>query len=253
MAIASKVMSRVPARMLVPYIAWQYQLYEPELGRIEEFVPAHRGAVDAGVWWGPWTWRLATWAPRVEAFEPNASLVNRLASVMPSNVNLHCVALSDHEGESELWVPNSGAGTEGRASLEAAVHASSRSTPQLVATRRLDDFELGDIGFIKIDVEGHELAVLEGATKLLEAQRPTVLVEIEENAHRADSLDRIVKLFADISYEGRYLQGGEWNPIENLDRAAVKKKANRVAQNRYWTNLLFYSRSYIHNFLFSPS
>ena len=79
MAIASKVMSRVPARMLVPYIAWQYQLYEPELGlgsknlsRPTEVLSMRvcGGAHGRGGW--------QPGHPRVEAFEPNASLVNRL-------------------------------------------------------------------------------------------------------------------------------------------------------------------------------
>jgi FkbM family methyltransferase len=36
-----------------------------------------------------------------------------------------------------------------------------------VPTRRLDDYELDAVGFIKIDVEGHELAVLRGGTETI--------------------------------------------------------------------------------------
>ena len=44
----------------------------------------------------------------------------------------------------------------------------------------LDDLDLDDVGFVKIDVEGHELEALAGAERLLGAQRPTVVLEAEQ-------------------------------------------------------------------------
>jgi FkbM family methyltransferase len=250
--VASKVMSRVPARLLVPAIAWQYRFFEPELGKLDQFVPRDRGAVDAGVWWGPWTWWLARRVPRVDSFEPNPDLVARLEPVMPSNVTLHPVALSDRSGESNLWVPSGGMGTEGRASLEPANRPESEWTQQTVSTCRLDDFELGDVGFVKIDVEGHELAVLKGATNLLKAQRPNVLIEIEQHSDRQGHLDTIIEFFGDCSYSGEFLQRGRWHPIEELDRQSVREMANHVARHGYATNLVLYARRYVHNFVFKP-
>uniref|UniRef100_UPI001916C781 FkbM family methyltransferase n=1 Tax=Mycobacterium paraintracellulare TaxID=1138383 RepID=UPI001916C781 len=46
-----------------------------------------------------------------------------------------------------------------------------------VPVKRLDDLHLDDIGLIKIDVEGHELAVLRGATQTLTRNRPAIVVE----------------------------------------------------------------------------
>jgi FkbM family methyltransferase len=149
----------MPVGLLVPLIAWQYRWNERELSRINEFVPSDRGAVDVGVWWGPWSWWLARRVPHVDAFEPNADLVRRLTPALPRNVDLHCVALSDRTGVSDLWIPAHGTGTEGRSSLEVGV-MQKEFTSRQVAISRLDDFNLKDIGFVKIDVEGHELAVL---------------------------------------------------------------------------------------------
>jgi len=244
-------MSRLPVDLLVPAIAWQYRWYEPELGRIAEFVPADRGAVDAGVWWGPWSWQLAHRVPRVEAFEPNAELVRRLTPVMPENVTLHNVALSDRTGVSDLWVPSQGIGTEGRSSLEVGL-LEKQCTSRQVATRRLDDFNLVGIGFVKIDVEGHEFAVLEGATELLDSQRPTVLIEVEPRSDQPRSLDNVVEFFSERGYRGEYLHRGAWHPVDVLDRRKVGALAGRVARQGYATNLLFYARRYVHNFLFTP-
>jgi FkbM family methyltransferase len=251
--IASKVMSRVPARLLIPSIAWQYRFFEPELARLAEFVPADRGAVDAGVWWGPWSWWLARRAVRVDSFEPNADLVSRIRPVMPRNVTIHQVALSDQAGEADLWVPAGGMGTEGRASLEISGRPSSNRLRQSVATKRLDDFDLVDVGFVKIDVEGHELAVLKGAVTLLQEQRPNVLIEIEHHADRIGPLDTIIEFFDDLSYSGEFLHKGQWRPISELDRESVRQMANQVARHGYGTNFVLYARRYIHNFVFKPS
>jgi hypothetical protein len=96
--VAAEIVNRVPARIMVPAIAWQYRLFEPELGRLTEFVPKDRGAVDVGVWWGPWSWWLARRVPRVDSFEPNPAVLARLGPVMPDNVTIHPVALSNCTG-----------------------------------------------------------------------------------------------------------------------------------------------------------
>ena len=252
MDIAAKVVDRVPPRLMVPSIAWQYLFFEPELRRLDEFVPKDRGAVDAGAWWGPWSWWLARRVPTVDSFEPNRDLAARLARVMPPNVTIHPVALSNRAGRTNVWFPSGGASAGGRASLEPETRADSGWSQQSVETCALDDFELDDIGFLKIDVEGHELAVLQGATDLLKAQRPVVMIEIEQHADREGALDKIIDFFADLSYGGEFLQKGQWHPIGDLDRQRTHKMAMRVAHHGYGVNLLFYARRYIHNFVFKP-
>ncbi len=250
MVLASKLMSPIPPQWAVPLIAWQYRFFETELRRLDEFVPADRGAIDVGVWWGPWSWWLARRVPRVDSFEANPELVASLMKAMPSNVTLHSVALSDRSGEASLWIPSGGVGTEGRSSIEPGWREFG-GNQLTVATCRLDDFELGDVGFVKIDVEGHEFPVLRGATELLKMKKPNLMVEIEQRSHDETHFDSIIEFLGSLSYSGRFLSRGKWRPIEEFDRKEAQRLGTRTAKHGYFTNLALYARKYVNNFLFT--
>lgn len=252
MPLTSQLVSWMPPRLFVPFMALQYRFFEPELGRIGEFVPDDRDAVDVGVWWGPWSWWLAKRVPRVHSFEPNPHLIAGLRGALPSNVLLHQVALGDRQGESELWIPVGGRGTEGRATIEPTRRTESGGRLLPVVTGRLDEFDLGNVGFVKIDVEGHELAVLQGATELLAAQRPTLMIEIEDRTDDDRQFDQILEFLSAYSYRGSYLHHRCWHPMAEFDRHRAKEMNAKVSQNGYATNFLLYSRRHIHNFLFMP-
>jgi hypothetical protein len=52
---------------------------------------------------------------------------------------------------------------------------------QNVELRTLDSLNLQDVGFVKIDVEGHELDVLRGGAETIQRNRPHLLIEVREN------------------------------------------------------------------------
>jgi Flp pilus assembly protein TadD len=52
-----------------------------------------------------------------------------------------------------------------------------RREPGLIPIGKLDDFKLTGVGYIKIDTEGFELNVLEGARETLLANKPIIIVE----------------------------------------------------------------------------
>lgn len=251
MALASHAARFMPPRVFVPLVARQYRFFEPELRHLAEFVPADRAAVDVGVWWGPWTYLLAKRVPRVDSFEPNPDLAAALTEAMPSNVHVHGVALGETAGEASLWIPPGGVGTEGRATLEAAWRPATGGRTVTVQMERLDAFGLQDVGFIKIDVEGHEFAVLRGATGLLETQRPNLMIEIEHRSRDDHDVDEIIAFLAARGYAGRFLHRGTWHPLREFDREAARATAQRVARHGYATNLVLYARRFVHNFLFT--
>jgi hypothetical protein len=58
---------------------------------------------------------------------------------------------------------------------------------------------LGDVGFVKIDVEGHELDVLAGLSGLLAKCRPNLLIEIG-SAQRGGSLVEVRRRLDPLGY-----------------------------------------------------
>jgi hypothetical protein len=95
------------------------------------------------------------------------------------------VALSDSEGEVKLCksIANSGMTHIGE-------------TGETVQCEPLDRWKIRDVDLIKIDVEGHELAVLQGAEHTILRNRPVLFMEILNStpyATRKGILDLIIE------------------------------------------------------------
>lgn len=115
---------------------------------------------------------FADFFERVISFEPNPRvfpLLDYNLSAIPSTV-AHNLALSDTTGNAKLEIP---AGNLGGA----RVGQSSQGVK--IRLERLDDQYLGPnrVGLVKLDVEGHELKVLEGGRNRIIRDRPIVVFE----------------------------------------------------------------------------
>lgn len=150
---------------------------EPELDLLAHLVPRGRLAVDIGANKGLYSLPLASLCSRVVAFEPNPRLAGRLRLAVPRNVSVRERALSNTAGEARFFVPLDESG-HWRPNIGSLEQPGERSEEIVVERGRLDDEGLTDIGMIKIDVEGHEGAVIEGAMATIRRDRPVMLIEI---------------------------------------------------------------------------
>ncbi|MEM6634290.1 MAG: FkbM family methyltransferase [Pseudomonadota bacterium] len=124
---------------------------------------------------------------QVHAFEPQPRMLKHLDETLALNpglpVTLHRVALGAKAGELELSLPTGNAGAARLLASGDAGQGQSLSTVP-VPVRRLDDVvhELGlsRLDFIKMDVEGFEAQVLEGARHVFKVLTPKVIL-LEEN------------------------------------------------------------------------
>ena len=76
-----------------------------------------------------------------------------------------------------------------------------------VKSEKLDDILINNsIGFIKIDVEGHEKNVLQGAKNLIKKNKPNLLVEIEER-HSQLKVEDTINFINNLGYKSYFFDG----------------------------------------------
>ena len=114
------------------------------------------------------------------AFEPDTEIFSALKKNHKFEIgDLHCLALSDNEGNKELYVDSIGADT----SLE----ENNSKSSYLINTKMLDQFNFQNVKLIKIDGEGHEYQILRGAEKTL---LNTKYVSIDHGPEKGKENDR---------------------------------------------------------------
>jgi FkbM family methyltransferase len=158
--------------------------WEPEVRLMRRYARRGAVAIDVGANRGLWTYAMvrSRMFQHVIAMEPNAALTANLESMRLESVMVLHKAVSSAAGESILKIPRNGRQVlDGWASLEKNIDVPTDDFQELaVATIRLDDLKVKDVAFIKIDVEGHELPLLEGARELFITNRPVCLIECRQ-------------------------------------------------------------------------
>jgi FkbM family methyltransferase len=220
---------------------------ERELSYLGKVVPSDAITVDVGANCGLYTRRLARLSRQVHAFEPSRQMARLLRRTSASNVRVHELALSDHAGEADLLIPQGENGlVYGLASLEPRINSlSEQVVSDHVPVARLDAVVRQDVAFVKIDVEGHELSVLNGAVGLLERSQPVFLVEAEDR-HRTEATRSVFEFFRSRSYRGFFLRENDVVAVdefraEDLQNAgALQPDGGRKAGQCYVNNFFFF-------------
>ncbi|ATU67334.1 FkbM family methyltransferase [Piscinibacter gummiphilus] len=142
---------------------------------------------DVGANEGQWTADVMALEPtaRVHAFEPQSRLANRIAAEQPG-VKVNNMALGDAPGTLELGDYAEHAGSQHASLLKGVIDGIHHGavTYTSVAVGTLDDYctehGIDHIDLLKIDVEGFELKVLQGAKRML-AERRLDVIQFEFN------------------------------------------------------------------------
>jgi len=218
-----------------------YGTWEPDVVNvIRELVQPGWIVVDVGAHIGYYALILAQLvSPQglVYAFEPVASNFHTLEENIKLNQILNVEAINqavfDRSGHLELSVLD-GAGLPDHASIDGSRGVRSI----IVESTSLDDyFAQRDrpINFLKIDVEGAEASVLKGARKLIEADRPSMEIEIHYFDGHPEK-NPAPQMLLDWGFELRWIDQAEnWTShllatwphdrakVQNLDTAKTPK------------------------------
>jgi FkbM family methyltransferase len=126
---------------------------------------------------------------RVVAYEPDPKVLevlkrNEALNGFGERLRVEPVALSDHAGVAQLYIPLQNHGLVESSSSLQADFKDEHSETVTVELRTLDE-HLGlttPVSLIKIDVEGHEKMTVAGAEGVIAASRPIVFVELLDKA-----------------------------------------------------------------------
>ena len=222
-------------------IARRNRYYEKEFWLLPKLCDRNAGSIDVGGNAGIYAYYLSWLTGSVHVFEPNPICLAELAKIKRRNMIIHELALSDTRGQAVMRFDpqNTGIGT-----IEPANNLSNNPGIRQIVERNveispLDDLGLRNIAFMKIDVEGHEAAVLRGAQQLLQAESPVLLIEIERR-HHSTSFEQIEDFLKKYSYTCWRLHAGSLMPVRRQEIDALQ--AMTPESNPAYTN----------NFIFVP-
>lgn len=234
----------LPAAWRVPMKAWHATLArtrEAEMALLPTLVKRGDRVIDVGGNFGAYACALARLGARVEVFEPNPRCLTALdawAAHKPA-VAVHPFALSAEAGEATLGIPVEANGVEHDASASLEPHMTAGTRTETVALRTLDSFGFADAQFIKIDVEGHEAQVVEGARVTIAASCPALLVEIEQRHSIAPIADTFARI-ATMGYAGHFLLDGRLVGLDRFDAERHQSiTAFKTRPQAYHNNFLF--------------
>jgi len=231
----------VPARLYMWRLMRKHMRRgEVELKMLPQLVPPGRVAIDVGANKGVYTTMLGRLAAHVHAFEPNPKMLHLLRRILPANATAYDVALSDSDAaEVELVVPIYGSVFSNVGASLNPLKKSRAHGVVIVQTRTLDSYNFTNVGFMKIDVEGFEAAVLRGARETIMRERPVILVEMEEG-HTGKPIEASHAFMDQFEMDGYFVRGDVLRPLAEFDPEADHR--GKVRQPGYVNNFIFKPR-----------
>jgi FkbM family methyltransferase len=236
------------SRFVVRGLKARFRDQKTELAVVRRHIRRGDIVCDVGANKGSFTYWLSRWSRegRVVAFEPQPELARRLARVCASlrlhNVKIEATAVYSDSGRRDLLIPN---GHQPGASLNRIVSLIDECTTVSVPVVSLDEY-FGEkerrISVLKVDVEGAELGVFQGAERILRQDSPLLLFECESRHLDAGSVRDVFSYLESLGYEGHFVLG------DRLCPTAVFRESIHQRQDGAW---FWKEKDYCNNFVFT--
>ena len=187
----------------------------PEYRVMKSLLPPGGTFIDVGANFGTFSLlasRLVGASGHVIAIEPQArlsSMIRKSAELSGvTNCEVMQVACGRDKATLELLVPSD---DSGRAGFYSGFSGRMKHATEKVDVIPLDSLDLENVSMIKIDVEGSEMDVLDGAVATLQRRKPALMIELNPWSAAAagksprDVVDRLASLgYTSLSIVDRY-------------------------------------------------
>lgn len=212
-------------------------------------------AIDVGAALGGYAWILNRKSRKVIAFEPGETHSNFMSSALAaSSIKLVRKALGNVQGTADFYTPGDDTIALHSATLSAEnpVVNGQKTNVKQVEQVTLDGIAKSLMGqnerldFLKVDVEGYELAVFEGAMRTIKEYQPLVICEIE--ARHNDRYLEVFNMLRAAGYQAYIYQNNGFVKFDGNDISVFQTEEDlnyRLSEN--------YSpgqSQYINNFVF---
>jgi len=243
---------------------------------LRSLIPSPRTVLDIGMNIGMNTIEYSTWAETVHGFEPVPTTYNIAVDNIQENkqdwktdtgwwqeefgwaslemtgdIHTHNVALGPSSGQVEMHIKKNDG--HNRVANDNGDFVTVTGKPikrnegyerVSIDQKTLDSYEFDEVDIIKIDVEGYELLVLEGATDTIARNRPVVQVECVDIQPRAfgRTIQELMDFFNDRDYVittvGGDILGPEWQYVKKkMDRFMIPKERTDLYKEPVYDNL----------------
>ena len=208
----------------------------PELSLIKFLCSTNGNSIDVGANLGLYSFLISKYTKQLYAFEPNPYPLRYLKKLNKGNTKIYPIAIGSVNDNVELFIPKNPKGwTSNGASLRQLNLG--KGMKLKVACRTIDSFDFKNIELIKIDVEGCEQDVINGAINTIKRWLPNIIIE-NEIFHTNEPLS-IINNLIELGYNAYYCKNeGE---LIKLDKQFNFKK-NQLDPSKK-------DKNYVQNFI----
>ena len=256
-----KFLTYPPTKCIISDVISKNQIWEPHMHKIfEKYINKESIVLEGGCHIGTHTLRLGLLGKQVLSFEPMTSssiiLHENLKLNNITNVTVYSEGLSNKTGVAQFeWFGHNNPGGSGltnnpmgKPNYEKKIE--NNNYPINLIT--IDSLQLDKLDFIKLDVEGYEINVIEGALNTIKKCKPVITMEIWENFHGKYSLEYAqtkFKTLINIGYTIHHIKGPDFlflpssiptndMLIKNVNYSAKTMMGNNIYSNLSYVNTL---------------
>lgn len=188
--------STIPKKFQLP-IRFFYHFFlkhlDYEMFYVNKILKKRRRFIDIGSNVGLWTYFFTNKFKYIEAFEPfqNISFRINLLDSNKTKINLYNCGLSNRTNKQKIYIPMMNDVLVHSAASFNKLETKTKSI--LIDLNKLDNYHFNDVDLIKIDVEGYESNVIDGAKKTIMKFKPIIVAEIEQRHLKNMKIEVVIK------------------------------------------------------------